>query len=143
VPAVPSSAMGPLWAQFEALIPPVVDAHPLGCHRPRVPERTVFEKLVQVLGAAYRKIADTKCSAITFRRRRDKWINAGVFEQLEQLCLEAYDHIVGIEFADLAVVLTPTEKFTIVSTARPLGFLRGRHARSSAQSLSFSKKLLT
>jgi hypothetical protein len=105
---------------FEALIPPVVDAHPLGCHRPRVPDRTVFEKLVQVLGAGYEKIADTKCSAITFRRRLDKWINAGFFEQLEQLCLEAYDRIVGIEFADLAVVLTPTEKFTIVSRARPL-----------------------
>jgi hypothetical protein len=30
------------------------------------------------------------------RRRRDEWIPAGVFETIEQLCLEAYDRIVGI-----------------------------------------------
>jgi hypothetical protein len=42
------------------LIPPVIDDHPLGCHRPRVTDRIVFDKLVQVLvlGAAYDKIAD-------------------------------------------------------------------------------------
>lgn len=97
--------MKPLWTQFEALIPPVIDSHPLGCHRPRVPNRTVFEKLLQVLvlGAAYEKIADSTCSATTLRRRRDEWITAGIFERLEQLCLEAYDRIVGIDFADLAV----------------------------------------
>jgi hypothetical protein len=34
--------------------------HPLGCHRPRIPERVVFDKLVQVLvfGCAYERIAD-------------------------------------------------------------------------------------
>jgi hypothetical protein len=69
VPAVPSSIIGPLWAQFEALISPVEDSHPLECHRPRVPDRVVFDKLVQVLvlGAAYEKIADTTCSATTIR----------------------------------------------------------------------------
>ena len=105
MPAVPTSVRKPLWAEIEALIPPVEDTHPLGCHRPRVPDRVVFEKLVQVLvlGAAYEKIADASCSATTIRRRRDEWINAGIFEALEQLCLEAYDRIVGIEFADLAV----------------------------------------
>ncbi|PTT64797.1 hypothetical protein DBR22_13515 [Arthrobacter sp. HMWF013] len=53
--------MNPLWAQFEALIPPVIDTHPLGCHRPRVSDRVVFDKLVQVLvlGVMYEKIADT------------------------------------------------------------------------------------
>jgi hypothetical protein len=25
------------------------EPHPLGCHRPRIPDRVVFEKLVQVL----------------------------------------------------------------------------------------------
>ena len=53
--------MNPLWAQFEALIPPVIDTHPLGCHRPRVSDRVVFDKLVQVLvlGVMHEKIADT------------------------------------------------------------------------------------
>lgn len=72
-----------------------------------------------MLKAAYEKIADTTCSATTLRRWRDEWIHAGVFEQLEQLCREAYDRIVGIEFVVLAVVLTTTEKSTIVSTTRP------------------------
>lgn len=97
--------MDPLWSQFEALIPPVVDDHPLGCHRPRIPDRVVFDKLVQVLvlGASYAKISDTTCSATTIRRRRDAWIGAGIFTALEQLCLEAYDRIVGLELENLCV----------------------------------------
>jgi len=60
VPAVSSSIIEPIGHQFEALIPPVLDEHPLGCHRPRVPDRVVFDKLVQVLvlGAAYVKAVD-------------------------------------------------------------------------------------
>ncbi|MGY2746960.1 IS5 family transposase [Arthrobacter sp. UYCu723] len=105
MPAVKSCIIEPLWSQFEALIPPVADAHPLGCHRPRVPDRIVFDKLVQVLvlGAAYEKVADTSCSATTIRRRRDEWMQAGIFEQLEQICLDSYDRVVGIDFDDLAV----------------------------------------
>mgnify|MGYP002684049742 CR=1 FL=1 len=61
MPAVPSSVIEPIWVQFEALIPPRVDEHPLGCHRPRIADRVIFDKLVQVLvlGAAYIKIADS------------------------------------------------------------------------------------
>ncbi|MFW6186529.1 MAG: IS5 family transposase [Actinomycetota bacterium] len=89
MPAVPSSIIEPIWDQFQALIPPVVDDHPLGCHRRRIPDRVIFDKLVQVLvlGAAYEKIADTACSATTIRNRRDEWIAAGIFTALEQLCL--------------------------------------------------------
>ena len=72
MPAVPSSIIEPIWHQFEALIPPIVDEHPLGCHRPRVSDRIVFDKLVQVLvlGAAYAKVADNTCSATTRARGR-------------------------------------------------------------------------
>lgn len=49
MPAIPSSIINPLWHHFEALIPLVVDVHPLGCHRPRVADRVVFDKLIQVL----------------------------------------------------------------------------------------------
>ena len=49
MPAVPSSVMEPLWVQFSALLPVRVDTHPLGCHRPRIPDRIVFDKLIQVL----------------------------------------------------------------------------------------------
>lgn len=105
MPALPLFIMDPLWRQFEALIPPVVDDHPLGCHRPRVPNRVVFDKLIQVLvlGAAYAKISDTTCSATTIRRRRDEWISAGIFPALEQICLEAYDRFVGLDLENLCV----------------------------------------
>jgi transposase len=105
VPALPSSVMDPLWDQFAALLPERDVVHPLGCHRPRIRDRIVFDKLVQVLvlGAAYERIADTTCSATTIRDRRDEWIAAGVFTRLEQLCLDAYDRIVGLDLADVSV----------------------------------------
>lgn len=105
MPALPLFIMDPLWSQFEALIPPVVNDHPLGCHRPRISDRVIFDKLVQVLvlGAAYEKISDTTCSATTIRRRRDEWIAADLFFDLEQICLEAYDRIVGLELDNLSV----------------------------------------
>jgi len=105
VPAVPSFLIEPIWAQFEALIPPIVDEHPCGGHRPRITDRIVFDKLIQivVLGAAYVKIADSSCSATTIRRRRDEWIKAGIFTELEQLCLNAYDKMIGLDLANLSI----------------------------------------
>jgi len=84
------------------LIPPVIDEHPLGCHRPRVPDRVVFDKLIQVLvlGAASEKIADSTCSATTIRRR-DEWIAAGVSTELEQICLNGYEKMIGLELTGL------------------------------------------
>ncbi|PIE26505.1 MAG: IS5/IS1182 family transposase, partial [Micrococcales bacterium] len=105
MPAVPSWITDPLWDQFQALIPPVIDTHPLGCHNPRIPDRIVFDKLVQVLvlGASYAKIADSTCSATTIRTRRDEWITAGIFARLEQLCLTAYDQVVGLDLTNITV----------------------------------------
>lgn len=105
MPALPSSVIDPLWDQFAALLSEHVDTHPLGCHRPRIPDRVILDKLVHVLvwGAAYERIADGTCSATSIRNRRDEWITAGVFERLEQICLDAYDRIVGLELGDLTV----------------------------------------
>ena len=105
MPALPSSIIDPLWCQFAALIPPVTDTHPLRRYRPRIPDRIIFDKLIQVLvlGAPYAKIADTTCSATTLRTRRDEWITAGIFEQLEQICVEFYDRIVGLDLENLSV----------------------------------------
>lgn len=104
-PRARRSIIEPLWHQFEALIPPVVDEHPLGCHRPRVADRIVFDKLVQVLvlGAAYAKISDSTCSATTIQRRRDEWIAAGVFVELELICLDTYEKMIGLALEDLSV----------------------------------------
>lgn len=105
MPALPSFIIEPLWSQFHALLPERVDTHPLGCHRPRIPDRVVFDKLIEVLvlGAGYDKIGDSVCSASTIRRRRDEWIAAEVFQILEQGCLEAYDRITGLELAEVCV----------------------------------------
>jgi transposase len=105
VPALPSSVIDPIWDQFAALLPDREVVHPLGCHRPRIPDRIVFDKLVQVLvlGVSYAKIADSTCSATTIRDRRDEWVCAGVFEALEQLCLLAYDRVVGLNLEHVAV----------------------------------------
>ena len=66
MPAIPSWLLEPLWDQFAALLPDrprYAPSHPLGCHRPRVSDRIVFEKLVQVLrfGCSYESIADCSC----------------------------------------------------------------------------------
>lgn len=105
MPALPSCLLEPIWEQVQALLPPRCDAHPLGCHRPRIDDRLIFEKLVQVLvfGCAYAKIADTSCSATTLRRRRDEWIEANVMARLEALVRAGYDRLIGLELADLVV----------------------------------------
>ena len=105
MPALPSSVIEPIWDQFQALIPPMVDTHPLGCHRSRVGERIVFDKLIQVLkwGIPYEGVADETCSATTLRRRREEWIDAGVFTHLEELRLEAFDKMLGLQLEDLTV----------------------------------------
>jgi transposase len=79
--------------------------HPLGCHRQRIADRIVFEKVLQVLrfGCSYQAIADSSCSATTIRARRDEWIEAGIFARLRQIALEAYDRIVGLVLEEITV----------------------------------------
>src|SRR5215210_5853413 len=105
VPVLPPYLIEPIFEQFSALIPERQTTHPLGCHRPRIPDRVIFEKLVQVLvfGCAYERIADESCSATTLRDRRDEWIELGVMDALRDLALEAYDRFVGLELPDVAV----------------------------------------
>jgi transposase len=105
MPAIPPYIIEPIWEQVADLLPERDVAHPLGCHRPRIPDWIIFDKLVQVLifGCAYERIADATCSASTLRRRRDEWIAAGVMDQLQQSVLNAYDWLIGLELDDIAV----------------------------------------
>jgi transposase len=108
VPAIPSWLLEPLWDQFAALLPPhpvYAPAHPLGCHRPRIADRIIFEKLVQVLrfGCSYESIADCTCGATTIRERRDEWIKAGIFAKLKTIARDCYDRIAGLVLEELAV----------------------------------------
>ena len=106
MPAIPPYIIEPIWEQFCALLPERdADVHPLGCHRRRIPDRLVFDKLVQVLvfGCAYDRISDETCSASTLRRRRDEWIDSGAMEKLRGMALEAYDRVVGLRLSDVAI----------------------------------------
>ena len=105
MPALPPYIIEPVWQQFCALLPAGETGHPLGCHRPRVPDRVVFEKLVQVLvfGCAYRRISEEGCSATTLRRRRDEWIDLGVMGELEEMARESYDRTIGLDLSEVAV----------------------------------------
>ena len=70
MPALEPYLIEPIFEQFRALLPERKTHHPPGCHRSRIPERVLFEKLVQVLvfGCAYERIADASCSESTLRR---------------------------------------------------------------------------
>jgi transposase len=105
MPVLQTYIIEPIWEQFAALLPERIVDHPLGCHRPRVPDRVVFEKLVQVLvfGCAYWRIADDRCSATTLRRRRDEWVSSGVMNELEEIARDSYDRTIGLELSDIAV----------------------------------------
>ena len=105
MPALPPYLIEPIFEQFCALLPERETNHPLGCHRSRIPDRVVFEKLVQclVFGCAYRRIADEGCSATTLRERRDEWIEIGAMDAMRQIVIEAYDRYIGLELSEVAV----------------------------------------
>lgn len=105
MPAISPYIIDPIWEQFADLLPGREVDHPLGCHRSRIPDRLVFDKLVQVLvfGCAYERIADESCSATTLRRRRDEWIAFGVMGKLQQIVLDAYDRMIGLDLSEVAV----------------------------------------
>ena len=108
MPVLPVCLLEPLWDQFSALLPerPLVSpTHPLGCHRPRIRDRVVFEHVIAALvhGSGYERIASPDCSDATIRRRLKEWAAAGVSEQVHTLALQAYDRMIGLELDDLAV----------------------------------------
>ena len=108
MPALPVCLLEPIWAEFAALLPDrpaVVPAHPLGCHRRRVPDRVVFEHVSAALvhGSGDERIASAGCSDRTIRRRLQAWAAAGLSEQVHTLALRAYDRMIGLDLEDLAV----------------------------------------
>jgi hypothetical protein len=113
VPVVPSCLLEPAWVEFCALLderhggqPPQFDpGHPLGCHRRRVPDQVVFEHVVAALvhGSGYERIATPGCSDRTIRRRLAEWAELGLGEAVHAAALRAYDQVIGLELADVAV----------------------------------------
>ncbi|MEU8971228.1 IS5 family transposase [Streptomyces monashensis] len=108
MPALPSGLLEPLWDQFAALLPTreeFATGHPLGCHRRRVPDRTVFEHVVLALvhGSGYERISTPGCSDRTIRRRVKEWAEQGISKTVHALALEAYDRMIGLELGDISV----------------------------------------
>jgi transposase len=97
-----------VWHAIEGLLPPPSNTHPLGCHRPRIADRTCFEGILirLVTGCAWVDVEQLLGGAVsdtTLRARRDEWIAAGVFDGLAAEAVAAYDRIVGLDFGDCSV----------------------------------------
>lgn len=108
MPALPSCLLEPVWDQFKALLPARDEFdpdHPLGCHRRRIPDRVVFEHVVQALvhGSGYERISSPGCSDRTIRRRVTLWAQMGISQALHRIVLEAYDRMIGLGLDEISV----------------------------------------
>jgi len=96
-----------VWTAAEAHLPPrPPDTHPLGCHRPRIPDRDCFHGILirLVTGCSWDVAARlTPASETTLRNRRTEWLAAGVFDKLLTEALAAYDRIIGLDLSEVAV----------------------------------------
>ena len=106
--ALDPEVLDAMWAAAGPLLPAGGGDHPLGCHRPRIPDRLCFEGIVirLVTGCSQvtvERLLGNKVSDTTLRARRDEWIEAGVFDALVAEALGAYDRIVGLDLSDTAV----------------------------------------
>lgn len=97
-----------LWQTIEPLLPVPPRTHPLGCHRPRADDRLCFRGILirLVTGSSWvdiEAILDHQVSDTTLRARRDEWIDAGVFEQLEAQAKAGYDRIIGLDLDEVSL----------------------------------------
>ena len=93
-----------LWERIEPLLPDP-PAHPLGCHRPRVPNRSAMDAILLVLRTGMQWNAlDTMgvCSSPSAPRRFQEWERAGVFAEIWRQGLLEYDKAVGMDWEWLA-----------------------------------------
>lgn len=97
-----------VWAAVEPRVPVPVDNHPTGGHRRRIPDRVVFWGMLirLVTGCSWvtaEKLVGHRVSDTTMRARRDEWVAAGVFDDLESEAVAAYDRIVGLDLSEASV----------------------------------------
>lgn len=83
-----------LWSRIEPLIPKPTRIHPLGCHNPRLPDRTAMDAILLVLrtGMPWNALRVTgPCKPTVAHNRFSEWTEAGVFQKMWQLGLMEYD----------------------------------------------------
>ncbi len=94
-----------LWTKIAALLPERPE-HPLGCHNPRVPDRSAMDAILLVLrtGMQWQALKATGlCHPSSAYRRFREWLEAGVFREFWRQGLLAYDALVGIDWTWLAM----------------------------------------
>ncbi len=96
-----------VFETIESMLPEP-PSHPLGCHRPRTPDRLCFRAMLirLVTGCSWvsvEAILDHQVSDTTLRTRRDEWIAAGVFDRLRDHAIQAYDRIIGLDLSEVAL----------------------------------------
>ena len=92
------------WERMRPLLPPR-PPHPLGCHKPRVPDREAMNAILLVLrtGMRWNALNATGiCSSSSAHRRFQEWTQAGVFEGFWRQGLLVYDELKGIDWAWLS-----------------------------------------
>ena len=93
-----------LWERIEPLLPPS-PPHPLGCHRPRVPNRDATDAILLGVrtGMQWNALRDRNLAR---RRRRTGAFRSGsqaaVFHEIWRQGLLEYDSVVGIDWEWLA-----------------------------------------
>ena len=96
-----------VWKAIEGHLPPrPPKTHPLGCHRPRIPDRDCFEGiLIRLVTGCSWDVAARLCKAseTTLRGRRTQWLEAGAFDKLVEEAIAAYDRIIGLDLSEVAV----------------------------------------
>ena len=97
-----------VWTAIEPLVPPPPKSHPLGCHRPRISDRLCFWAMLirLVTGCSWTSveaILGYRVSDTTLRARRNEWVDAGVFDELREHALHAYDKMIGLDLAEVAI----------------------------------------
>jgi len=97
-----------IWKTVEPLLPPPDDSHPLGCHRPRIPDRLCFWGILLrlVTGSSWvdiEAILEHQVSDTTLRARRDEWIQAGVFDALKDEAIAACDRVLGLDLSEVSI----------------------------------------
>lgn len=106
--AVEPRVVNAVFTAIQAHLPPrPTDTHPLGCHRPRIPDRDCFTGILTrlVTGCSWAVAAALggTVSETTLRDRRTEWLTAGVFDKLLDEALAAYDRIIALDLSEVAV----------------------------------------
>ena len=95
-----------LWELLQEYIPPHPNTHRFGGGRPRTDDRICMDAIFFVLrtGCQWKSLnATVFCPGSTAHDRFQEWTDAGVFHQMWEVGLLAYDDLKGIDWSWLSM----------------------------------------